>query len=137
MRVARDRLVIDTNLWISYLLGMDFGTLGKSIQSRLVVLLFSEELFEEFLAVALRPKFSRYFSLDDLEQLSSFLRHFSELITVRTRVILCRDPKDNFLLALVVDGRASHLLTGDRDLLLIGTLGPAKILRIKEYLKSA
>jgi putative PIN family toxin of toxin-antitoxin system len=58
MREKKDRLVIDTNLWISYLLGLNFGSLTDSIQNRLIILLFSKELLDEFLVVAVRPKFN-------------------------------------------------------------------------------
>ena len=36
---------------------------------------------------------------------------------VQTEVAVCRDPKDNFLLSLSIDGNADFLLAGDRDLL--------------------
>ena len=47
---------------------------------------------------------------------------------------ICRDPKDNFLLALAQDGKATHLITGDKDLLIIQKIGITKILTIAEYL---
>ena len=137
MREKKDRLVIDTNLWISYLLGLNFGSLTDSIQNRLIILLFSKELLDEFLVVAVRPKFNRYFTISDLEVLIYFIRYFAEMISVRAQLEICRDPNDNFLLALAIDGSASHLLTGDRDLLSISRIGRTRILRIKEYLKSA
>ena len=31
----------------------------------------------------------------------------------------CRDPNDNFLLALAKDGKANYLITGDQDLLVL------------------
>ena len=137
MREKKDRLVIDTNLWISYLLGLNFGSLTDSIQNRLIILLFSKELLDEFLVVAVRPKFNRYFTISDLEELIYFIRYFTEMISVRAQLEIGRDPKDNFLLALAIDGSASHLLTDDRDLLSISRIGRTRILRINEYLKSA
>jgi len=55
-------------------------------------------------------------------------------ISVTSIVDLCRDPKDNFLLALAKDGNATHLLTGDKDLLVLGKAGKTKILTLSEYL---
>lgn len=46
---------------------------------------------------------------------------------------MCRDGKDNFLLALANDGRASHLITGDKDLLVLEKLNQTEILTISEY----
>jgi uncharacterized protein len=55
-------------------------------------------------------------------------------IEVSSTVDVCRDIKDNFLLALAKDGKASHLLTGDKDLLVLKNFGKTKILTIAEYL---
>jgi len=134
MYARRDRLVVDTNLWISYLFGLDFGKLTNAIRLRVLLLLFSKELMEEFIEVSFRPKFSRYITIDDLEELLYFIRHFSVFVRVKSRVCVCRDPNDNFILALALDGKASHLITGDQDLLALEVFGKTRILRFKEYL---
>jgi predicted nucleic acid-binding protein len=38
-------------------------------------------------------------------------------------------------LSLCVDGNATHLITGDKDLLVLKVYGKTKILTIKEYLQ--
>ena len=40
-------------------------------------------------------------------------------VDVTSVIQKCRDIKDNFLLSLSMDGKASHLLTGDKDLLIL------------------
>ena len=55
-------------------------------------------------------------------------------INVASEVLACRDPKDNFLLALSVDGNATHLLTGDKDLLILKKFGKTRILTVTEYM---
>jgi len=55
------RIIIDTNLWISFLITKDFAKLDQIIFSRLGILIFSQELLAEFLEVARRPKFRRFF----------------------------------------------------------------------------
>jgi putative PIN family toxin of toxin-antitoxin system len=99
-----------------------------------IKLLFSQELIDEFVEVAQRPKFRKYFSLDDIEDLLTKVRAKAEFISVTSIVELCRDPKDNFLLALAQDGNATHLLTGDKDLLVLQKVGKTKILTITDYL---
>lgn len=64
-----DRIVIDTNLWLSILLTKDFSKLDKLFSDHSIVLLFSEELLDEFIGVARRPKFKRYFSITILRKL--------------------------------------------------------------------
>ena len=62
------------------------------------------------------------------------IRTRANFIEVTSEINACRDPKDNFLLSLSVDGNATHLLTGDKDLLILKKLGKTKILTITEYL---
>lgn len=117
MPKAKDRIIIDTNLWISFLLTNDFNKLDKIFADQSVVLLFSQELLNEFITVARRPKFKKYFSLVNLEDLLEQVALHAEFITVNSDINLCRDIKDNFLLSLSTDGDATHLITGDKDLL--------------------
>jgi uncharacterized protein len=55
-------------------------------------------------------------------------------VHVVSDVAICRDPKDNFLLSLAKDGKATHLITGDKDLLDIKVFGKTKIVTIADYL---
>lgn len=57
-----------------------------------------------------------------------------EFIEVKSEVLVCRDPKDNFLLSFAKDGRADYLVTGDKDLLVVSRFGDTKIVAIKEFL---
>jgi putative PIN family toxin of toxin-antitoxin system len=130
----RDRVVIDTNLWISFLLTKDFSKLDTFFSNESIVLLFSQELLDEFVIVAGRPKLKKYFSLPDLDILLSRLNTKAKFIEVSSRVSICRDPKDNFLLSLAKDGSATHILTGAKDLLVLKKIGRTKIMTITEYL---
>jgi len=61
---------------------------------------------------------------------------FIDLVSVKSNVKVCRDSKDDFLLALAKDGKADYLLTGDKDLLEIKNFGKTIILTISEFVKS-
>ncbi len=65
--------------------------------------------------------------------LSSF-EPFIDLIAVESVVTICRDTKDNFLLALAKDSNADYLLTGDKDLLVIKKFGETKITTISAFI---
>lgn len=131
---TKHKLIIDTNLWISFLLTRDFQKIDSFYSNKDITLIFSHELLNEFVEVANRPKFKNFFSFDDLEDLFIKLRSNAEFIVVTSILEICRDPKDNFLLALAQDGKATHLITGDKDLLIIQKIGITKILTISEYL---
>ena len=130
----RDRLIIDTNLWISFLITKDYTKLDRILSDKTTTLLYSQQLIDEFIEVAQRPKFKKYFSTDDLQELLLGMSRRAHFIEVSSMVNICRDPKDNFLLALAKDGKATHLLTGDKDLLILEKFNKTKILTLTEYL---
>ena len=82
-----------------------------------------------------RPKFRKYFSSRDLQALISSIKKNAEVILVSSEVNECRDPKDNFLLSLAKDGKASHLIPGDKDLLELKKFGKTSILTYAEFRK--
>ncbi|MFX5510257.1 putative toxin-antitoxin system toxin component, PIN family, partial [Acinetobacter baumannii] len=73
--------------------------------------------------VAQRPKFRKYFLVSDLENLLIKMHEKALFISVTSDINICRDSKDNFLLTLSKDGKATHLLTGDHDLLVLKKIG--------------
>ena len=127
------RIILDTNLWISYLISNRFLKLDELILKDQITILFSEELFEEFIEVAKRPKFKKYFSEKDLDNLLLVFNAYAALVNIKSDVQLCRDPKDNFLLNLAIDGEADFLITGDNDLLIIKNLEKTEILTYREF----
>lgn len=129
----RVKVVIDTNIWISFLLTKTVSKLDEVFSSGDFSLLFSQELIEEFIEVAQRPKFRKYFTTNDLEDLVFQIQLRSEFIKVTSIVDMCRDPKDNFLLALAKDGKANYLITGDKDLLALGKIGRTNILTLGQF----
>lgn len=135
MAKKTDRVIIDTNLWISFLITKDFKTLDNSVKTGKIKIIFSLELIEEFLSIADRPKFKKYFSKEDNEQLIDLFEVYGEVTQVKSKVKLCRDPKDDFLLSLATDSSADYLITGDNDLLDIKRIGKTKIVTMTNYLK--
>lgn len=130
-----DRIIIDTNLWISFLINKDLKKLDEKIRKGKVRLVFSVELIDEFLTVADRPKFRKFFNKADLEGLIELVDTYGEIVPVTSKVNICRDIKDNFILALSKDANADYLLTGDSDLLDLLEFGRTRIIKISDYLK--
>jgi hypothetical protein len=104
MAKKTDRLVIDTNLWISFLITKNYKKLDARIKRTKVKILFSLELMEELLTVVSRPKFKKYFDKEDIEQLLNLVDFYGEMVDVKSDLKICRDAKDNFLLSLSKDG---------------------------------
>jgi uncharacterized protein len=130
---TKHRAIVDTNIWVSFLLTQDFSKIDQMLNDNKLTLLFSQELLDEFIEVAQRPKFKKYFTTTDLQDLISKIRTKAEFVLVTSSFNVCRDHKDNFLLALANDGGASHLITGDKDLLALKKLNHTEILTITDY----
>lgn len=116
MKSRQKRVILDTNLWISFLISKNYTKLDEIIFSKACILIFSEELLDEFLEVVNRAKFRRFFSSNDITELLETIHEYGEFVEVKSKVEVCRDVKDNFLLSLAFDGKANFLLTGDDDL---------------------
>jgi putative PIN family toxin of toxin-antitoxin system len=129
------RLVIDTNLWISFIISKKLNLLEPILLSKNTKILFSSELVEELQATITKPKLKKYFSENALEEMLTVFDPYIDFITVKSTVSICRDPNDNFLLALSKDGKANYLLTGDNDLLDIGKYKKTIIIKISEFLE--
>jgi len=133
MQTSYKTVIIDTNLWISYLISKDFVWIDNLILDRNYRLIFSQELIDEFLDVAQRPKFKKYFSKQDLEKLIKLFDTYGYYFKVVSNIELCRDSKDNFLLSLAKDSKADYLLTGDADLLDLKKFGKTRIFTATEF----
>ncbi|OOG72993.1 putative toxin-antitoxin system toxin component, PIN family [Algoriphagus sp. A40] len=129
------RVILDTNIWLSLLIRGGFPAIFELVEAKQIQILLSIELLDEFLEVAGRPKFQKYFSTTDRDSFLRFLLQKGELVNVNTKPSDCRDSKDNFLLGLAEDGKATHLLTGDHDLLVLNPFRETKILQISDFLK--
>jgi putative PIN family toxin of toxin-antitoxin system len=131
--ISNHKIIIDTNLWISFLLTKQFHFISALLNNRAVTVVFSKELWDEFIDVARRPKFKSFFELSDLKTLLEVLTGKVVYYDVHSSVSECRDKKDNFLLSLAKDSSADYLLTGDKDLLVLNPFGKTQIITIAEY----
>ena len=131
----KTKIIIDTNLWISFLISRNFEKLDFLFSSGKICLLFSEQLFAEFISVTKRDKFRKYFSEIDINELSMRMRNVAKIIKTTNVQTQCRDPKDNFLLELALDGKADYLITGDKDLLELRIFNKTKIIKVEDFLR--
>jgi putative PIN family toxin of toxin-antitoxin system len=114
---ARDRVVIDTNVFISGVLSttsaparcVDAVVTGGQLIATDATL---KELFERLLS----PKFDSYVTRARREELLSRLAPLVEIVEVVQQVRACRDPHDDKFVEAAVNGRADVIITGDKDL---------------------
>jgi hypothetical protein len=126
-------VIIDTNLWISFLISKEFSFIDKLIKNNKIIIVYSQELFDELITVIQRPKFNKYLNFEKSNALILLFENYFKLIEIAFTVEICRDEKDNFLLALAKDSKADFLITGDKDLLVLNVFENTKILTFTEF----
>ncbi len=127
------RVVIDTNIWIGFLIGKILSGLSEAIINNKIRILFSEELFDELVEVLQQPKFKKYFSQNDIAEMISLIHLKTDRIEIKEQFEECRDPKDNFLLDLCISGKADYLITGDNDLLVMNPFHGVEIVNYRQF----
>lgn len=132
----RERIVVDTNCLVSRLLLPD-SIPGRAVHKAVdaSILLVSEPTMEELADVLGRSKFDHYVSIADRKQFLRLLGRVAEFVPIVYPVRECRDPDDDRFLEVALNGRASLILTGDRDLLSLHPWRNVAILSPRDYLK--
>jgi putative PIN family toxin of toxin-antitoxin system len=115
------------------LLSQTFRERLEIVFGRKYRLLCSEQLFRELGGYIYKPYLADNITRTDYEKLVARLRSHAEIVDVHSTVDVCRDPKDNFLLALAQDGNADYLITGDDDLHVLKEFGQTKIMKLTEF----
>ena len=128
------RLVLDTNVLISAILS------PNSISAKILnwgedngVILYSAATLNEVLSVLGRSKFSKYIDHDDIDGLSIRIKTVWLFVEILNQVQLCRDPKDDKFIDLALNGKASHLITGDSDLLVFNPVENTSIINPRTF----
>ncbi len=123
------RCVFDTNVLVSALLLPDSKprhALELAIQKGRVLLSFAT--LAELDEVLCRKKFLRYIDEEDIRSFLAALTREAEWVEVDVRIAACPDPKDDKFLELAVSGHATHIVTGDTDLLALNPFRGIEIL---------
>jgi uncharacterized protein len=130
------RVVFDTNVVVSAM--MLLGSPPRRAFDAALQhgqLLVSEAMLEELDDVLRRPKLAQYVSEEQrLEFLAAYIRD-AEDVLVTTRLRECRDPKDDKLLELAIAGKATHIVSGDQDLLTLSPFRGIVILTPADFLR--
>lgn len=133
MSLKIKKIIIDTNLWISFLITNDFNKLDQFLDSDKYQIVFSEELLNEFLEVIHREKLNRYFNDLNIKYLIEIINDKALFVNIVSIINVCRDVKDNFLLSLAIDGDVDYLITGDNDLLTLKYFQKTSIITINDF----
>jgi uncharacterized protein len=129
------RCVFDTNVLVSALLVLDSKprqALDLALRDAEVLLSFA--VLAELYEVLSRKKFRPYVDEEDIRTFLAALTREAHWVNVSARITACRDAKDDKILELAVDGHATHIITGDSDLLALNPFQGIQILAPHTFL---
>ncbi len=128
------RALIDANLPISFLLtpasaSPAIAIMSAAIAGRFRILIALETIEEMRSRVVHKPYLAARISPSEVDALIGALRDVAEILPalIGTIPAVSRDRKDDYLLAHAVAARPDYLVTGDGDLLSLGTHGGVQI----------
>ena len=128
MRAKNIKVIFDTNVWISFLIGKRLSFIKNYISSGHITIITTEQLLQEIKEVTSRERLKKYFPEESVIELLELLETIAEKVEIIPTHFINRDPKDNFLLDLIDFSKADYLVTGDKDLLVHNPFKSATIL---------
>jgi putative PIN family toxin of toxin-antitoxin system len=131
------KVIVDSNIWISFLIGKSLKGLQNLLDSQSIKIITCNEQLQELSEVFKKARIKKYFSNEQVIEFFELLDESSENIAIKTKVDICRDPKDNYLISLALDSNADFIITGDIDLLELKKIGKTVIIRYNDFDKIA
>ena len=132
------RSVLDTNVLVSALLVPGSKPrLALDRAQREGLILLSSTTLAELSEVLHRKQFRRYIDEEDVRYFLAALTREAVWVDVTVQVTACRDPKDDKFLSLAVSGQATHIITGDLDLLALDPFQGIQIVSPNTFLENA
>ena len=133
------RVVADTNTIISAFLwgGKPFQLLQLAV-SQQIVLVTTDALVEELLAVLSRDKFSRRLEkvgTSASEVVVDYCYLSEVVVPAEIHPIILDDPDDDAVLACAIGGTADYIVSGDEHLLTLKSYSGIYILNVHDFLE--
>lgn len=130
------KIIIDTNLWISFMLGRKVTTMRTLLTYPTLEIYVCRELLDEFYDVSSREKIRKYIRPEDLDDTLKLIHLYGKYVVIRTQSkSKIRDEKDLYLLSLADTINANYIVTDDKDLLVLEKHNHTKIITITEFMK--
>jgi len=134
MKEKNIRVIFDTNVWVSFLIGKSLSILKQYIMEGNIRIIMSQQLIDELYEVTGR-ELKKYFPKKCVNELIDLLEIIAENVVIKPTHKLCRDVKDNFLFDLIDYSKADYLVTGDKDILVHNPFLTATILSPTDFEK--
>ncbi|OGU37824.1 MAG: putative toxin-antitoxin system toxin component, PIN family [Ignavibacteria bacterium GWB2_35_12] len=127
------KVVIDTNIWISFLIGKLLSKLIDVLFNENVEIFTSNEQISELIETISKSKIQKHISKLDIKRLLLLFDLKTIIVTPIQKHKICRDPKDDYILDIAIESNAEYIITGDKDLLTLSPFRKTKIITFKEF----
>ena len=115
--MKKEVIILDTNIWISYLLSKKYHNLVKLILDPKIKVVSCENLVNEFKNVLQKDKFKKYIRQKEIDEAVKIHFKLCSFLEIESKTDELSDKKDNFLLDLYRKADASLMVTGDKQLI--------------------
>ncbi len=126
------KVVLDTNIWITYIIKAKLDELVHLTIDNDITILTSDHLIDELSEVLSRKKFVKYLTLPIGEYID-FHKELSTNIPTIPTFTDSPDPKDNFLFDLAIQSKANYIVTGDKRLLDFDTNEGVQLITLSNF----
>lgn len=128
------KVLFDTNLWISFMIGKRLSSLANVLNRQDVEVYVSEQLLDEIRTVISRPKFDNLISKETRYYFFEMVYDVCQVtdITVQADSPI-RDIKDLYLLSMAESVPVDFIVSGDKDLLDLGSHANIPILNYADF----
>ena len=129
------KVIIDTNLWISFLIGHQTQLVRRMLTDMRFDVYVCARLIEEVLDVATRDKIRKYVTQADIDDLLAIINAFCQFAVIQTEApaTAIRDPKDLYLLSLAETIGADYIVSGDADFTDLGQYHQTRIMKLADF----
>lgn len=130
------RVILDTNIWVSFLYGKHMESVAQLFVNPNIEIYVSEELIHELKDVLSRPKHTSRISSDSIQAMWILMDEYCKMVTdYEMTMAYIRDPKDLYLLSMAEAIDADYLVTGDIDILVLGKHLKTQIVTYRDFLQ--
>lgn len=129
------KVLFDTNLWISFMIGKRLSSLAYILNRQDIEVYVSEQLLDEIREVIARPKFDNLISKETRFYFFEMVYDVCQMtdLTVQAESPI-RDIKDLYLLSMAESVPVDFIVSGDKDLLVLGQHANIPILKYSDFI---
>lgn len=128
------KIVIDTNVIASsiYFGGKPANLISLLMHDKIQAYV-SEAIIDEY-CVTVNDLRERYFAKPNSTSINDIISQ-CKLISPKKAIKICRDPDDDKFIECAVEGKCIYVVSGDKDLLSIGSYDDIQIVTVAEFLE--